>query len=555
MWRSSGRSRLFYHSEYTVLTRALRSIALGRYFARVKSAIKNHPELHDLVEDLFSWFDIWTAAVRASPPTFQDPITSSIPEVRNLTLGELEKGISRLRRIVGRDYGDAEKMRRRIPNGRLTAAHMQEALTSRLEQTYDPPGTLRIGGEPRHDNDFADIRDIRIAPTNEELLCPLPSYLPVAFSTAPHHLPESSMERHLDIQFRLLREELMCETVYLSYIGFIMLIMLLHSASIRQSVGEIREDLDDMWTVGAHPKTRRPSTLLEKLLSSKGGAYKTSGVNSVFFQLYTCVRFAPLKAERCNFSVGLILDSPPGTSRDKDVRRRADYWEHSKRLKRGNLVALALISPGRLKVFLGTIVSNSSDIAESIKANESTTDIQLRISFFDAEIELMALRCQPISLDRSTFAVLIDNNIMFEALDPFLRTLQNVEPTSVPFSDLISHSGNLTFMPVGPPRYTRVPQFKYNLQCLARPGKNISSVHVNNATSVAIARQELIRSSKLDPSQVDAVLGTLTREISLIQGYVLDLHAKLTSDDRVVSPPGTGKVRTISTLEIIFSSF
>ena len=57
--------------------------------------------------------------MRASPPTFQDPITSSTPEVRNLTLGELEKGISRLRRIVGRDYGDAEKMHRRAPNGRL----------------------------------------------------------------------------------------------------------------------------------------------------------------------------------------------------------------------------------------------------------------------------------------------------------------------------------------------------------------------------------------------------------------------------------------------------
>ena len=144
---------------------------------------------------------------------FQDPITTSSAAVRNLTLGELEKGISRLRRIVGREYGDAEKMRRRIPNRRFTAAQMQEALTSRLEQTYDPPGTLRGGGEPRHDNDFDDIRKIRIAPTNEELLCPLPPYLPVSLPAAPHHLPESSMERHLDIQFRLLREEMMCETI------------------------------------------------------------------------------------------------------------------------------------------------------------------------------------------------------------------------------------------------------------------------------------------------------------------------------------------------------
>jgi hypothetical protein len=296
--------------------------------------------------------------------------------------------------------------------------------------------------------------------------------------------------------------------------------MLPHSATIRQSVGEVRKDLDTMWAAAARPSlgTKKPTTL-EKLLSSKGGVYKTSGFDSVFFQLYTGARFAPLKAERRNFTVGLMLDPPHGDARDKDKKKRAEYWEHSKRLQQGNLVALGLISPGRFQVFLGTIVSSCKDIAESAKANEGA--IQLRVSFFDAEIELMALRYQPISVDESTFAILMDNKILIEAFNPFLRTLQSVEPTSVPFSDLISYSGNLALMPVGPPRYTRVPQFKYNLQCLARQGERISSLDVNNATSVAIARQELIRSSLLDPSQVDAVIGTLTREVSLIQGYVL----------------------------------
>ncbi len=303
-----------------------------------------------------------------------------------------------------------------------------------------------------------------------------------------------------------------------------MLIILLRSASIRQSVGEIRRDLEIMWASRPGPMTRRPPTLLEKLLWSNGGAYKTSGINSVFFQLYTGARFAPLRAERRNFTVGLMLDSPPGAPRDQNGKKRAEYWEHSKRLQQGSLVALALISPGRFQVFLGAIASNSADIAESAKAEEDT--IQLRISFFDAEIELMGLRRQPISVDKSTFAVLIDNKIMFEALHPFLRTLKDVEPTSAPFSDFISCSGNLALLPVRPPRYTRVPLFKYNLQCLARRGANISSVDVNNPTSVAIARQELLRSSELDLSQVDAVIGTLTREISLIQGYVLDLPTK-----------------------------
>jgi hypothetical protein len=273
-----------------------------------------------------------------------------------------------------------------------------------------------------------------------------------------------------------------------------------------------------MWAPRAGSKQH--ATTLEKLLVSKGGAYKTSGLNSVFFHLYTGARFAPVKAERRNFTVGLLLDAPPGgAARDQSGKRRAEYWEHSKRLQHGSLVALVLISPGRSQVFLGTTISNGADIGESAKADAKT--IQLRISFFDAEIELMALRRQPISMNTSTYAILLDNNIMFESLHPFLRTLQNVEPAFIPFSNFIAYSERLDSLPVDPPRYSRVPGFKYDLQCLARPGKNIPSLDVSNETSVTLARQRLLQSSNLDPSQVNSLVDALTREVSLIQGCVL----------------------------------
>jgi len=273
-----------------------------------------------------------------------------------------------------------------------------------------------------------------------------------------------------------------------------------------------------MWAPRAGSKQH--ATTLEKLLASKGGAYKTSGLNSVFFHLYTGAEFASVMAERRNFTVGLLLDSPPGGARDQGERKRVEFWEHSKRLQHGSLVALILISPGTSKVFLGTIVSMGAEIGESAKANAEI--IQLRISFFDAEVDFMALRRQPISINSSTYAVLLDNNIMFESVHPFLRTLQNVEPTSIPFSDIVSYSGDLHSLPVGVPRYARAPQFRYKLQCLARPGMNVSSLDVNNVTSVALARQQLSHSSELDPSQVNALVDALTREISLIQGCVLD---------------------------------
>ena len=161
-----------------------------------------------MVEALVSWFDRWTTALKASPPSFQDPITTSSSEVQNLILGRLEEDITRLKLIVGREYGYPRAGRPEVMTS-VTAGQMQQAPTSLLELAHDPPGTLRDGGLSRHDNDFTDIWDIRIAPTHEELACPVPPYLPIFLPIAPHHLPEGSMERHLDIQFRLLREEMM----------------------------------------------------------------------------------------------------------------------------------------------------------------------------------------------------------------------------------------------------------------------------------------------------------------------------------------------------------
>jgi hypothetical protein len=265
------------------------------------------------------------------------------------------------------------------------------------------------------------------------------------------------------------------------------------------------------------PSNRDPTTL-EQLLSSKGGAYKTSGTNSVYFHLYTGVEFALVRAERHQFTVDLTLDTPPGAARDKSWRKRTEYWEQSKLLQRANLVSLILISPNQFHVYFGTVISTGRDIGVSAKQDAET--IHLRVSFFDAEIEMMALRRQPISINTSEYAILLDNNIMFEALHPFLETLQNVEPTAIPFSHIISSSESLESLSVKPPRYARVPGFRFDLQCLARSGENVSSLDASDEMSALIARRELQASSDLDPSQIDALVDTLTREVSLIQGYV-----------------------------------
>ncbi|KAI0313808.1 hypothetical protein OF83DRAFT_1248643 [Amylostereum chailletii] len=488
------------------------STLLSQFFSRFKQAIRNHPSLLDLVKDLVRWFDAWSDDVSSSSPQFNDPITSSPSNVRILTLGQLGKEITRLQDIVNREFGVAQELRRPSVRQGLSDAKRHQAFISQRNQVYDPPGELREGNVPRHDNDNSNIALIRVAPTHEELMCSIPPYLPEFIPDTPHHLPSNSMEKHLDIQFRLLREEL--------------------TSSIRESLTVLHDDLAAIWSQ-PKPSSRRPVTRLEEVMKKNGGAYRT---NSVFFQLYVNARFAPVLAERRTFTVGLTVNSPNGPARDPSAKKRKEYWEHGKRLQHGSLVALVIVSRGSTRIHLGTIMSMGEDIGES--ARPSPEEIQFRVSFFDAEVALRALRRENISRDASNFALLVDNNIMFDSIRPFLETLQSIEPTSIPFGSTISSGENLQGSVIVPPRYARVPGFKFELGCLAKPGEHIRALNVQSPTDVALARQELRRSSQLDPSQVEAMVATLTRELSLIQG-----------------PPGTGKSFTgKEILRVLFAS-
>ncbi len=129
------------------------------------------------------------------------------PTVHRLTLAQIKEPITRLNAIVRREHANAESKRRPAQPRGLREEHRYEALQARLIQTYDGPGVLRPLG-PRHSNDHRDIADIHIVPTHDEMISASLPYIPVNLPDAPHHLAPNSMERHLDIQFRLLREEL-----------------------------------------------------------------------------------------------------------------------------------------------------------------------------------------------------------------------------------------------------------------------------------------------------------------------------------------------------------
>lgn len=80
-------------------------------------------------------------------------------------------------------------------------------------------------------------------------------------------------------------------------------------------------------------------------------------------------------------------------------------------------------------------------------------------------------------------------------------------------------------MAISPPAYSTRPGFRFKLDCLLEPSASEEDrrlhIDTSDALSIAAARTQLAANSRLDPSQVNSVVDALSREVSLIQGYVL----------------------------------
>ena len=293
----------------------------------------------------------------------------------------------------------------------------------------------------------------------------------------------------------------------------------MHRFSIRESLNVLQEDLDVMWTQSYGEK--RELTELEKLLEKGGGLFRSPEKNSVVFNVYTEVHYAQLSAGSQGLAIGLKVRCPPGNGRDPNSKKRVEYWKHagSKKLTSGSLVTLVLVSRGTFTAYLANLVSSADDIAESAKHSEDF--IQIKAAFFDPEVEIEALRKEKITIDMNTFAILVDNGVMFESVRPFLKTLSTIDSTSIPFSRYICAQTALNNTEIHPPKYSTAPGFRFRLQSVAQPGQTIDPLDVNNPASIARARAQLRRFSILDPSQADVIVDSLTRDISLIQGWVL----------------------------------
>ncbi|KAI1771870.1 hypothetical protein F4818DRAFT_449770 [Hypoxylon cercidicola] len=356
----------------------------------------------------------------------------------------------------------------------------------------DLPGVLSPEG-PRHDNDHANICNIRILPTHEEITSKRNEYLPTTDSSL-FHTP--GITGRLDREFRLLRED---------------------------TVGQLRDavgiQLDAMRNGGRKNDRANRSTL-------RTYAYEDATVIDIDF-------------DRNNGMDMVIRFGQPATK--KKVQQRRDWWGISRRLQPGGLVCIVSEDGSVLFCVVGdnTIIAHeqkkentAQDEAERTPKRPSLADDDV---FAYVHLRLAEVRQNDIrqvlewfqSVGPMQHRCLVEfPGVLLPSFQHTLMALQQMSKKSdVPFDDLLaSREQTLTLgvNEVEPPRYTTRPGFFFNLGCLATDNTTL-----HHSPQNPLDPEVLSRHSTLDLTQSSALLHTLSRKLALIQG-----------------PPGTGKSYT-----------
>ncbi|KAF8748911.1 P-loop containing nucleoside triphosphate hydrolase protein [Rhizoctonia solani] len=370
-------------------------VTLFEYLTRFKEAPIANPSVRNFAEQIIGWFDEWLVALDSKPP-FQDECTTYSEEKREFIIENLQRDRERVSRVINR--------------GQTVVVNNDAQPAYQIPSDADPGLVAAWSG-----------------------------YL-IMTDRANFAKPPRSVERLLDIQFRLLREEL--------------------TSPIRLAVQLIVEDIKKS-------RTRR---------------------------LYG-VEFEPLELNNRGISVGIEFDTPPySRARSNRPAVRAEYWQQvsKKRLMQDGLVALIWKDYlGNVDVYVGTVASFGGDLVDCSRKPEGQYRVSIRVSFFDAKANIRIVQALQNRRRHNDTRFLIEAPVFYEGIRPFLEALKR-EPELLPFAQYLrlQSKQELTRTVIGPPLYSRTP-------------------------------------GRMDPSQADAVVDSLTREVALIQG-----------------PPGTGKSYT-----------
>lgn len=366
-----------------------------------------------------------------------------------------------------------------------------------FELALDLPGSLSELG-PRHDNDHANIFDIKILPTTDEIQSPRLEYLPSSDPTK-QHLP--GLAGLLDRQFRLLRED---------------------------TVGQFRD--------AVQVEYKRLTTSANAQAPPKR---KKNGIRHIVYQNFALLR---LEFDRKKgLQVVAEFDQPPALAK-KGAKEREEWWKNTRQLQIDAFVCLVSCT-GRSVFF--SVCDPAPTPPPKRKNGEEREDQMAR--YWRASNERPSLFKHA---DRATLMLSLaeDNSeditwinghlgkarklrqslvefpgILLPSFQPTLQAIQKMSRTlDLPFSQFIAPDMQYTGdVEIPPPLYSHRPGFAFNLETL------IGGEQLRLTPGQPFDDDKLREKSTLDNAQQLSMLHALRSCMALIQG-----------------PPGTGKSHT-----------
>jgi hypothetical protein len=359
-----------------------------------------------------------------------------------------------------------------------------------LQSGLDPPGTLSMHG-PRHNNDHANIADISIFPTTDEILAPRPPYLPL-YDPSSWHV--DGFQGLVDRHFRLLRED---------------------------NLGSVR----DVMRSYLHDSTYSASMNVGKNI--RINEYKVQSMKIVY--------------DRTDgFELHVSVQQPTEAARRRTPAHREQWWVETRSLDWETLVCIVFHGHA---VFCEVSRATCRTFAQLLEKQDKPRKTRTRkydpnknlfaardYAYFvlqpadpqQRDIEFM-LKAQSISTEGMITVEF--PTILLASFRPLLSTLQRMSGNAqVPLSDiLVSNVGQSAEIDgievhVPPPLYAK-QNFQFDLRPLT---KNSTSLSYSVRSEPDI--KEVCLKTSLDEGQAKALLNALRRRLALIQG-----------------PPGTGK--------------
>ncbi|MCJ1347634.1 hypothetical protein MMC31_005862 [Peltigera leucophlebia] len=368
-----------------------------------------------------------------------------------------------------------------------------------FEVGQDLPGALSEVG-PRHDNDHANIFDIKILPTTEEIQSSRLEYLPSSDPTK-HHLPGQA--GLLDRQFRLLRED---------------------------TVGQVRDAVQiECRRLNKPPNTHPPPKR------------QNNGIRNVVYENVTLLRHEFDRKK--GLQVVAEFDQPSALAK-KGAKEREEWWKDSKQLQIDAFVCL-VSSTGRAIFFSicdptptppprqkygdeGREVRSTgqwrgSNERPNLFRNAKRAALMLSLVENIPE-EIIWINSHLGKAHSGQRQSLVEfPGVLLPSFQPTLQALQKMSRSlDLPFSQFIApdiqYAGDVD---MHAPAYSRKPGFTFNLETLT------GGAPLRFAPGKPFDGTTLREKSSLDDAQRLSTLNALGSGLALIQG-----------------PPGTGKSYT-----------